>query len=195
MPLWQTSTKKLLLLKISTKPCLVGKVPQQQDLLENFCKMLLYIFPENLVKLENFQKNPCWKSFTNNLFCWKISTKKWCIANFHQKLLFFWKFSKTINLWTNFHKKLHCFKISTQNLFIEKFSHKIYLLKISKTKPTCGKISTTIWFVGKLHFWKISTKWHFVGKLSILALRLLYKTPNEIVVKSIGSVLEKQMKP
>ena len=41
----------------------------------------------------------------------------------------------------------------------------------------------------------ISTKLRFVGKLSQLALKLLCRTPNEVCVDSIGSVLEKHMKP
>ena len=70
MPLWN----------IFTKLCLVGKFPQQQALLANFhIKKLLF---------QNISTKSCWKSFINNLFCWKISTKKCCNANFHRKWLF-----------------------------------------------------------------------------------------------------------
>ena len=112
-------------------------------------------------------------------------------------------------LFESFHKKLRFIKISTKNQFVEKFPQNIALFenfhtkcicgKISLKKSTCRKISATICFVGKFSlkncFFLISTKFWFVGKLSQLALKLIGKTPNEVGVESIGSVLEKRMKP
>ena len=71
---------------------------------------------------------------------------------------------------------------------MEKFQKQINLRNLFNNNLLCWKIFTQYIFF-------FSTKLRFVGKLSQLALKLLCKTPNEVFVESIGSVLEKNMKP